>query len=420
MAFDGSSPIFFVVVSTSAPELRIAGRPDPATNGQVLEQMTPVNERAIEFSFEDCEREHDVLKLKLDNYDLSLFDHPAWVKGNTVKFLFGYPGRIRGPLYALVDSWKGALTLEVTSFEFLSLSNVMKDRLFENMTRTGVIRELVTEGSFPGVTRVDIDESLTEDEGKRDWTQARQTDWQFVQRLAEDPAYECFIEGDTLHFHPRRLNTPPVRRYEYAYGSGQILDFEISDFRTIDRAAEVEVDGWDPDEREEVSSTGSDSTTPRDTLGNQGTLALTTLTADKDTGGLIAGKKIVTTPESNPATVQNTADGHYRQGEQQEVKMTLKIVGDPLLKAKQVIEIVGLSNTLSGNYYIEKAVHTIDSSGYVTELHLIRNALTSMPTSDPPSLDPTQANENRKTVPADPRLRIIADPVTGELYQDVQ
>lgn len=408
--YDRSSPGFIVSVISTAPELRIQGRPDERTLGQVLDRMTDVSERVLEFEYEDAEREHDVLKLKVDNSDLYFFDHPAWMKGNLVRFVFGYPGRVFGPRYAVVDSMRGFLTLEITCVEEAGLSNEAKTRLFENMTRAEVVRQLVTEGVFQGVINVAIDETSLASEGPQDWQQSKQTDWQFLQRLAEKPGFEVFIEHDTLHFHKRLLNRAPIRRYDYFYGAGELVAFDISEYRTADRAGEVDVEGRDPIEREDLGSTGSNENTQRDTLGNQNTTVIERLRSGK----LLIGKKIVTTPSTNKATVQAEADAHFRLSEQQEVEATATIIGDPLLPAKSVVEIQGISRTLSGNYYVTKHVHRINASeGYRGELHLLKNAMTAMPTSEPPTLDPAKAKENRQKPAAEPRLRFIRNEDTG-------
>ncbi len=413
---DRSSFGFSVIVIANSQEIRVSGHPDERTAGQVLDNMTEVSARVLKFQYEDSEREQDQLKLTVDNHDLYFFDHPAWEKGNLVRFLFGYPGAIFGPRYAIVDSMRGFLTLDIVCVEESALANEQKARKFENMTRCDVVRAIVGEGALQGVVNVDLDETSLADEKPQEWQQAGQTDWQFLLKLAEKPGYEVYIEDDTLHFHPRRLAKPPLRKLTYFYGDGDLMEFSVESLRTADRAAVTEVRGRDPIARTDVAAVGSNETTTRDVLGNQGSLVIE---RNRTTGTLVAGRKILTTADPEPNKVQDEADTHFRQSEQDEVEASATIVGDPYLPAKSVVQIEGVSRMLSGNYYVTKATHVMDgTTGYRTTLSLMKNALTAVPTSDPPTLDPSMAAENRQKVTDSRVKRIVRDPLTGSLRQE--
>lgn len=54
---------------------------------------------------------------------------------------------------------------------------------------------------------------------------------------------------------------------------------------------------------------------------------------------------------------------------------TAKVVGNPKITSEMVLTFLGLAKKFSGNYYVDKAVHTIDTvSGYITDLSLKRNS----------------------------------------------
>ena len=404
-----------VQVITNTRELRAAGRQDPRRFGQLINEGTlDVTSRVTSFTYEDSEEEHDVLKLKVDNSDFQFFDHPAWLKGNLVRFSFGYPSRIFGPRTAIVDNVRGFRTLDITCVEEVALSNFAGGRLFENMTRGDVVKQLIEEQRFRGVSAFVIEEAPLVLEGKRDWSQARQTDWQFVQRLAEKVGFVAYVEGEKLHFHTRQLDSPPRRRFEYFFGDGDLQDFQVKEWRTTDRAAQTIVKGWNTLDREEVKATGSNENTETDTLGGTNTSDLPRK-GSRPAGGeganppvdTLAGRRVVPTPEQRQATVTEEANAHFR-AQQGEVKATAKIIGDPLLRAKNVVEITGVSRTLSGKYYITKHVHKITATGgYVGTLSLIKNALASVPSSEAPVLTQGKAKENAKPPPSDRRQVIV-------------
>jgi hypothetical protein len=74
------------------------------------------------------------------------------------------------------------------------------------------------------------------------------------------------------------------------------------------------------------------------------------------------------TAASKKAT-ENEATAIYKKAQQAAVELTLKLVGDPEISAKTVIEVSGISKRLSGKYYVKSAVHEI-ASGYTTTLKL--------------------------------------------------
>lgn len=417
MPLDTDSPGFVVGVVSRTREIQLAGKKDPAKLGQALRSaISDVTSRITSFTFEDSENELSILRLVVDNEDLLFFDHPAWTRGNLVKFHFGYPGRTRRPEFFVVDSLRGFTTLNITCVEETALANVGRCRVFKNKTRIEVIQEIVNQPEgFPGVDAIEADFTGIKEEKPRDHNQAGLTDLQFLMRLAEKPGYEVYVQKRTLHFHPRKLGKSPARKFEYFYGEGALRKFNVTELRVLDRVAETEVRSMDPISRKTVSSTGSDSKTERTTLGSRSAIAASN-------GNLGSSKRIVRTPDSDQASVRNEANTHYRRQEEVEVKATAIIEGDPELEAKEVVEIVGISGLLSGKYYITKHVHRIDvGGGYTGTLTLIKNALSTTASSDPPTQDKTKARENRSTVPKDPRGKIVTKTApSGESFLAIE
>lgn len=423
MAVDETAPGFTISVSSLAPELRIRARKDPEALRQIIEGED-VTDRVRQLVYEDSEKELDVLRLVVDNHDLAFFDHPMWVKGNVVRFTFGYAGKVFGPRLAVVDNMQGFLELTITCVEETALANKAVPTIFENMTRDQVVQTMVAEGLFPSVEAVDVDTSGFKGEKPRDWQWAGETPMEFVRhRLAEKIGYEVYVDDKKLHFHARRFGGTPVRRFEYHYGDGDLLEFDLLEFRATDRVAEVEFRSRDPISRENTTATGSNRETERDVVGSVGTLAAGVGTSvggrvggpstiSGSAGAFLAGKNVV--PSPGAGQVKAEADSYYRRQEEEEARATAKIIGDPDLPAKSVIEIVGISRTLSGKWYVERHVHTIDSDdGYTGRLTLVKNALESTGSSEPPELS-EKAAENRKAVPVDKRNRIVRSAPTAQ------
>lgn len=436
-ALDTSSAGFVVQVLAAEADARLGARPDPGKKpGQILDRMSDVSPRVERFEYVDSVASLDAkLVLTVNNWDHYFFEHPAWLKGNLVRFFWGYPGRIQGPKYAVVDSVRGFSRLTITCLGSATLSNEQKSHVWSNTTRAQIIATLVRQGRFPRVTKVAIDGGTPTPAGvflatlaafratpivafsallrekPRDFQQAACTAWQFALQLADDIGYELYVEDDALHFHSKELNQVPIRRYEWYTGAGDFLDFELQEWRAQDRAGAITVFGYDPVERKSIESTGSNATTQRDTLGKQGTVAQeTVLKAER--GGSLVGSIRTIAPHTDPASIKNTADAQFRGLEMGEIEATARVIGDPRLKKARLIKLAGVSQPLSGNYYIEEVAHQLDSSGYTCHMKLRRNAVTALPTTNPPELDPTKSKDNTQ---APSNTRIVRDPPTGDL-----
>lgn len=391
MTLDRSSAGFIVKLITPSSATGMAGR---ATNkGKKLD--LDVSDRVLKFVFEDIEDKADILKLTVDNHDLFFFDSPGFAKGNLVEFSFGYPGQVFGPRIHVIDNMRGFEKLDIIAIEETALMNKERSDIYEDMTRADVVREVIKRGAFIDITQADIDEEGIKDEKARDWNQTGITDWQFLQTLAEDIDYQVYVEGNVLHFHPRRLAQTPRRKFEYWYGNGDLQKFVLEQFAATDLAAETEVASFDPVERETKTAKGSDEETTRDTLGKEAPITL----VRGGTGGLqetFAGAKKIPSPETDGATLKAEADSHFKEHELGQVEASAEIRGDPWLGAKTVIEIQGISRLLSGLYYVKGHTHTISvGGGYTGKLALARNAVNKMPIDDAPTTS-DKAQDNQK------------------------
>lgn len=420
---DISSASYVVQVLTNREDSRLPSESQVGTSRSV--STLEITERVKKFTYEDVEDKQDVLKLVIDNSDLIYFDNPVLVHGNLIRFYFGYPGKIFGPRIHVIDSIKGFEELTVTAVSEDAAVNEAKCNIFKNLTRAEVVRKVFADQDFIRVSRLVIDEDNMEDKSKKDWTQGRQTNWQFLQRLAEKISYEVYIEDDTLFFVPRPLSSAPVRRFRYYTGNGDLKKFDITEWKTSDRASKIEVKGYDPVEREEVSHVGSNSATSRDTLGSKNSLnasiASVAFVRDPVTGAVskktVGGKKILTSPEKTQDSIGQEANTHYKRSEQMEMKATAKIVGDPLLRAKSTIIIEGISKVLSGTYYITSHIHELgEGQVYEGSLKLLTDAFSASPDTDTDGdLDKGKAKENKKDVSDQRQISYIRDPVTGQI-----
>ena len=220
--------------------------------------------RILSLSFEDEETKADKLVLTIDNYDLSQFDSPAWQPGNAVIFQFGYPGAMSPVREAKIQQVKGfnPLTVEAHGEESSMNKRPRTDKMWENTKRSDVVREILQGYGFADIQLFiqDTQQALEQ------ITQGGLTDLQLLRSLAQREGFEFYVDHDGVHFHPRKLDQPPIRTWVYFTdpGRGDILSVNTEDDRKPGKPGAIVAQGRDPITKEsfEVKVDGTTSTMP--------------------------------------------------------------------------------------------------------------------------------------------------------------
>ncbi len=355
------------VIDRSAPGVRITLLADErAESGEPLD----LGDRIVGFTFEDSERKADKVSIQLDNFDLSLFDREDLMGGAMLEVSWGYPGNMAVPRRVVVKKLKGFATLTVEGQATSVLMNrEAKTRSWENVTRSEVARQIAEEHGYQGEF-VDVEDS---EEVLDVVNQAGETDARFLRRLAAREEFEFYVDDGGLHFHERRQDAAPTHVFTWYAdpGRGDVLSINVeSDL--VKRAGRVTVRGRDPMERSTIESTTSNETADRSTLGE------VVEVVDPETGATSLETRNATAsvhPTSAPTEgrARRESAARVRRAERAAVKLTMRVVGDPTLHAKSIVEVRGVSGLLSGKYYVTDVQHVISSSGYTCDLKLSRD-----------------------------------------------
>ena len=375
------------------------------------DERVDLSEKVLSFQFEDAEKKADKLVLTVDNWDLANFDDPVWRKGNILEVAWGYPGEMAPAREVVIQSVKGFQALSIEGHAKSVLMNkVARCRTFENKSRADVVREIAQENGY-GASMQDIEDS---GEVLPAITQARMTDAQFLRRLANQEGFEFYVDFDGFHFHQRRLGQRPVRviRWYTAPEVGEVISISIENDVTAKPGA-VRVAGRDPMKRKDIDEKGSNSATKRDTLGDVIELV------DPETGSTRLAKRNVSeevrpSADASPGTAKRQADAQFRRSQQTTVELSATVLGDPSLLAKTVVEFQGISQRLSGKYYVKEAKHKIDSSGFTVELKCLRDGHSEVggpPSQGKPNRGATSDNDKDAL-----RTVEVVDPETGKTH----
>jgi len=354
MTFETHEPVYFVRVK-------------PSEGG---DERVDLTDRVQRFEYEDNESAADKLSLTVDNWDLANFDDPVWKKGNILEVSWGYPG-VMAPIRTVqIRSVKGfeVLTIEAHGKEVLA-NRVVKTRVFENMRRSDVVRQIAEELGYisDDVLHIQDTEIVYET-----ISQSRLTDAQFIRRLAHKEGFLWFIDYDGFHFHERDVAQAPIRTYTYyniGHTGSNIESIQIKNDVTA-KPGRVKRKGRDPLNRKDV-----DGEADNDSDTKRGVTSEKIEVIDPETGDSLGFKEIgqedtKPTSEESDAAARREAAGRFRNVQQVAVKLSLTVRGDPTILAKTVFELANVGKRLSQRYYIRKAVHTVEA-GYIVRIDAV-------------------------------------------------
>jgi phage protein D len=325
----------------------------------------------LSLEYTEDEKKVDVLKLTVRNENLANFDNPIWKQGNELTVAWGYVGEMTFPHKTTIQKVTGFTTLTVEAHgPETKLNKIRKCKTFLATSRSSLVRRIMADAGFNG-NQVHITDTV---EVHETITQARETDAQFLRRLSRIEGLEFFADVDGMHFEQRRLGQKPKKRVHY-YAQvegepyrGDVISANVSNdvfAKPGAKAGKIRVMGRDPRTKKNFEVVGSEPTTVRDKLGpvslvvseEEGKSTLEVNNAMEDTRPTT----------SSEATAKREADGAYRNAQLQTVELALTLVGDPFIRATDVIEVRGISKRLSGNYFVQQVSHKV-GSGYVCTL----------------------------------------------------
>jgi len=390
----------------TAPTYFVRALPD-GTRGPA-HRLEELHAKITDFRFDDEERRADKLVFTLDNYNLELFDDPAFKKGMLLDVSWGYPSNMAPSRVCVVRRITGASALKIEALgESILLHRTGKTRSFENVRRSDVVRQIADEAGYGAEVR-DIEETPVI---YPVISQAGLTDAQLLLRLARREGFEFYVDHSGFHWHRRRTGMAPVRVLHYFTdpGRGDVITFDIENDITA-RPGRVRRQGRDPLEGTDIDETADDSSDDERTTLAPIRIIVDPETRDSRTEVLSGSEEVATTSAPDATTARREAVGRFRRVQQTAIKMKMTIVGDPSMLAKTIVEVRGMGQRLSVKYYVKKCSHVVAASGYTCELELVSDGDGGHSTESRTArglelLDPgpaTRAQPNATTAPENP------------------
>lgn len=337
------------------------------------------------------------LKLTIANPALDLLDDDAFQEGAPIEWRYGYPDQLSDLYSAKItvvepnfDAYSG-LTLTFYAYDAVTKTvSTTRQSVWTSETVTFAAEDAkVTESEV--VQQIAADLGMNADvEPTKDYRTSfaqNDTDWAFMQSLtasaiAKDASkqqqYRLWFSADsnTLHFRPAPLNDPPrgVYRYFTETQDPVLLSFspQISttkpDGSGTNTTAARDVNGEGVAVNNEDSSEESERSAlagfvvadqiPGEYEMHHGPQEIQEVPAAADPVATEPGASQAATAAAGATLETLTAN--------------LSVIGDPRIRANDIIEIRNVGLRFSGKYLVDEVTHTV-SRGYVTEMTLKRD-----------------------------------------------
>lgn len=360
---------------------------DPVFYLRINDQEIPISiaRNISSFVFEDNKQLADMFKITICNPYMELTDHTLLQKKNWITSLFGYTGNLSVQKMCQIMSIEYDFPEGDMPTITLNAYDAGVQMAQDKVTKTW-------EAPAPGISYSEIAIAIankhklkpivemTTDATFRPMrvSQDGKSDIDFLNELVKKiPGFICYIQDDELHFHQKASKEKPQFVYEY-FGDGRsTLRSFRPDLSSTDKSStsgEVRIAGVDPRKRAALDAKASNADTPnKDVLGKN----VYSINADTGEGGFVKPSADATSArheeQKNPQG-KDAADAKLIDSINNMIEATAVIIGNPRQRADSNIEIRGVGRKFSGVYYVESVRHTINDSGYSSELKLKRNS----------------------------------------------
>jgi uncharacterized protein len=336
-------------------------------NGQPL----PAELRAsvVGVTFEDGLEGADRVEVTIANPDLRFLDHPLLDLGVQLELALGYrPAGLRdvfvGDVTGVEPSFpsSGMPTLVVSAHDFMQrLTKGVKTRAFPYYLPDSVIAAIVAAENFllpfpdPAAGALGALNVFHQ----RPRSQYKQSDFELLRQIAAEYGFEMWVDGRVFHF---RLLLPRLPPPEVELRWGLSL-FDFSPRRTsVGEILSVAIKVWIEAAKTQVAVVVSWD-------GERLTIrVMPSVLAELDTPAALSIPDI---PLDSPVDAIKWVVGDLRRRINTRVTGSGSTVGDPRLRAGQLITLSGLGRRFSGsNWRLTSVTHSLDGGGYRTRFQV--------------------------------------------------
>jgi phage protein D len=329
----------------------------------------------VSMTYTDATKGMDKVVLAVRNPRLKYANDKRFEHGFRLKLKFGYPSNFSETRTVIVVQAApsfpaGMPMIQLTAYDTgRDLAMGAKARNWGRVTSSYIAEQVASEFGL----RADVESS--DDERPQHRIQpANVTSYEYLARLAHALNWDFYVENDTLHFHNMKTNEAPSHTFKYFLDGGGIL----KDFTPSVKAAKP------PATRHagtNAAGTAAHSarTGPGDARStrNPARREINTERVDARTVPASSREGLThATPETHPETQARHARAQQTRLDMSAVEATAELVGQPRVRARQMIEIQVIEQRYTGLWRVKESTHKIDErGGYTTSLKLTRHGL---------------------------------------------
>lgn len=282
----------------------------------------------------------------------------------------GYITQVR-PLF---DPDETRCTLEITGLDHsVRMDRQEKLKDWPDKKDSDIVAELFDAYGLSATPGIEItDTSIVHDKAVSTIIQ-RETDWQFLQRLALRNGFHCYLEGDTGYFQPPNLNAEMQPLLAAHFGDETTL---VRLSLTVDALQPTEVAMYQVDRFSKEVLEAAVSASTLAALGATDSTAL--VPAGLENGQVYVGKNAATgTPEMSALCQGLFHEGAWFVEAEGEVNANAYA---HVLRPRRPVTLKGVAETYSGIYYVTHVTHAFTPDGYGQFFRARRNGV--LPTGD--------------------------------------
>lgn len=366
----------------------------PSYNVIVANKNLDVTELITSITYEDCVEEDDLITFNVEGISQEIVDKDYFNKTQELHFTFGFiGGQMSATKIAVINnvSWnyigsKINMTIKCRDGGVVT-KKVSNNKVYKNVTTTEIVKDVASCFGFS----VDVEEFNT----KHDFLpMANKNYMQFLRELASSEGsiksdkkgnISVWVTGKTLHFKRRDLSKKSQRTFTWMDGNGIMKDFNVTDKDDDSgKSNGVATGGIDLDTGEKFKSKAEKSENKEAATGlnpanfnvdgfikkNTGVLNMDKFI--KDSFGDLIGKQIAIAA-NNKVEADKKTGGHLKSGATSGLEFDAELELDPTIIADSMVTIAGVAKKHSGNWYVSKCVHEVNSSGGSTKISGPRN-----------------------------------------------
>ena len=193
----------------------------------------------------------------------------------------------------------------------------------------------------------------------------KESDYHFIKKLADRNGFEFFVREKNIYFRIPQNDRKEIAVLKW----GESLNTFSPELNVANQVSEIEIRHWDPKTKKEIVASAKKGDEHGRDSGKKSGGDLVEKTAK---GAVV---KVIRTPVNSKEEAEKIAKAALDKLAEGLIKGSGECIGIPDIVAGENVKLEGLGKKFSRTYYLEKATHTISSSGYKTTFNVKENTI---------------------------------------------